>query len=183
MGWVDGFLDANKWVDDLVESVGATPEDALALDEIVYRLLAACAIGWLIGRVYHRTFTGKKLTASLPDTHMLLCIGGALIWLVVGNNLVRAFGLAGTIGLIRYRTIVRDPKDTPIILFSMVMGMSCGLGQFKIAIAGTMVVLCALVLLHRSHTRTQAIQQKNSNQFLDLKNGKQKPKDKHSPQP
>ena len=118
MGRVDGFLDANKWLDDLIESVGATPEDTLALDEIVYRVLVACVIGWLIGRVYQRTFTGKKFTTSLPDTHILLCIGGALIWLVVGNNLVRAFGLAGTIGLIRYRTTVRDPKDTPIILFS-----------------------------------------------------------------
>ena len=44
------------------------------------------------------------------------------------------YSLAGTIGLIRYRTRVRDPKDTTILLFSMVMGMACGLGQFKVAI-------------------------------------------------
>ena len=183
MGWVDNVLDANNWVDDLIESVGATPENALALDEITYRLLAACAIGWLIGRVYRRTFTGESYTTSLPDTHTLLCIGGALIWLVVGNNLVRAFGLAGTIGLIRYRTVVRDPKDTPIILFSMVLGMSCGLGQFKIAIVGMMIVLCMLVFLHWNHRKTQTIQNKNSKQLLDLMKDEQKPKDEHSPEP
>ncbi|MHC4673230.1 MAG: MgtC/SapB family protein [Planctomycetota bacterium] len=177
MSLVDGMLDANKWLDDLVEAVGATPEDTLALDEIVYRLLAACVIGWLIGQIYRRTFTGKKFNPTFPDTHMLLCIGGAMIWLVVGNNLVRAFGLAGTIGLIRYRTVVRDPKDTPILLFCMVMGMACGLGQFKVAFVGTIIVLCILVLLYRSHKKTLTIQEKDSNQLLDLMNDEQIPRD------
>lgn len=183
MGWVDGVLDANKWLDDLVESAGGVPEDALALDEIVFRLLAACVIGWVIGHVYRRTFTGRKFSPTLPDTHMLLCIGGAMIWLVVGNNIVRAFGLAGTIGLIRYRTVVRDPKDTPIILFSMVMGMACGLGQMKVAIVGTMVVLCILVYLHYSYKRTQLTKDKKASQLLDLVKGNETSRDEGSQKP
>lgn len=153
MGWVDDLLEANRWLDGIVREVGAPPEEGLGLDEIVLRLVAACVIGWVIGEVYRRTFTGRKFRPTLPDAHMLLCLGGALIWLVVGNNLVRAFGLAGTIGLIRYRTRVPDPKDTTILLFSMVMGMACGLGQLAVAMLGTMVVLTSLVFLHYTHRR------------------------------
>ena len=175
MSSVNDFLDANKWLDDIVESVGATPEDSLGVNEVLFRLVAACVTGYLIGQVYRRTFTGKKFGPTLPDTHMLLCLGGALIWLVVGNNLVRAFGLAGTIGLIRYRTVVRDPKDTTILLFSMVMGMACGLGQYAVALVGTIVVLLVLVLLHRSHQRAKAHQARKSKDLLDLLKDEEKP--------
>ena len=91
-----------------------------------------------------------------------------MIWLVVGDNLVRAFGLAGTIGLIRYRTVVRDPKGTTILLFSMVMGMASGLGQLTVAAVGTGVVLFALAFLHRAHRRKQAIEAVESKDLLAL---------------
>jgi hypothetical protein len=81
---------------------------------------------------------------SMPHTLLLLCLGGALVWLVVGNNIARAFGLAGMVGLIRYRTRLDDPKDTTILLFSMIMGMACGLGQYVVAIIGSLTVLSTL---------------------------------------
>ena len=86
---------------------------------------------------------------------MLLSLGGALIWLIVADNLVRAFGLAGTIGLIRFRTRIRDPKDTTVLFFSMILGMACGLGQFWIAGMGTAFVSATLVGMSVSHRRQQ----------------------------
>lgn len=154
--WGTGLFGAGNFFDDLVENIGATPEDALPLDAVALRLIVAGLLGFVIGKVYRRTFTGKKFNPTLPDTHVLLCLGGAMIWLVVGNNLVRAFGLAGTIGLIRYRTRVRDPKDTTILLFSMILGMASGLGQFPVAIVGASSVLITLTLLHRGHQQRAA---------------------------
>jgi uncharacterized membrane protein YhiD involved in acid resistance len=165
---LDSLFDDYPVLDDAIESVAGAKDGQLGIDEVVIRLVAACVIGWLIGQVYRRTFTGKRFGPTLPDTHMLLCLGGALIWLVVGNNIVRAFGLAGTIGLIRYRTVVRDPKDTTILLFSMIMGMACGLGQLAVAILGTIVVLNVLILLHYRHRKAQAHQAKKSADLLDL---------------
>ena len=109
-----------------------------------------------------------------------------MIWLVVGDNLVRAFGLAGTIGLIRYRTVVRDPKDTTILLFSMVMGMACGLGQFVVALLGTAVIVCVLSFLYFSHRREQTTRSRQSANLLDLfdtteDEGRKKKKKKQKP--
>ncbi len=187
MSVLDNFLDEHPALDEVVDAIGGTSDEALGVHEVLLRLVAACIVGWAIGQVYRRTFTGKKFSRTLPDTHMLLCLGGALIWLVVGNNLVRAFGLAGTIGLIRYRTVVRDPKDTTILLFSMVMGMACGLGQYAVAIVGTLVVLNVLVLLHLRHRREQASQASKSADLLDLLGTEKKPrktrKNKKPPEP
>ncbi len=143
----------NELLDELVRAAGG---DAVAHPplQIAARLAAAMAIGWLLGFVYQKTHTGERFRISIPHTQMLLAVGGALIWLVVGDNLVRAFGLAGTIGLIRYRTRIRDPKDTTVLLFSMILGMACGLGQFVIAVIGTAFVVATLWWLKASQQRT-----------------------------
>ena len=161
-----GSLLANgSAVDRLVDAfVGLGEDTSVTTDQLAYRLLAACVLGWAIGQVYRLSYTGKRFGRTLPDTHMLLCLGGAMIWLVVGDSPVRAFGLAGTIGLIRYRTVVRDPKDTTVLLFSMIMGMACGLGQFRVAILGSVVIILAMLLLHYRHRRGQAREAKKASE-------------------
>ena len=135
-----GFLDN-------LQAWAAGPAEAMPLPDVVFSLVSAVLIGSLIGWTYRLTHTGSKVRPSMPHTLLLLCVGGCMIWLVVGNSLVRAFGLAGTIGLIRYRTSVPEPKDTTILLFSMILGMSCGLGQFPIAMAGAVTVLGLMIVL------------------------------------
>ncbi len=181
MNIIASFLEDHPDLERLInDAFGGTSDVQLGADVIAYRLIAACLIGWLVGHIYRRTYTGQRFAPTLPDTHLLLCLGGALIWLVVGDNLVRAFGLAGTIGLIRYRTIVRDPKDTTILLFSMVMGMACGLGQVLVALIGTAVVLSVLVLLYLGQRRARAVATKKTNDLLNLFDG-DKPERKNRP--
>ena len=142
-------------LDELVRAAGGSDIAHPPL-HIAARLAAALVVGWVLGAVYKRTHTGDKFVSAIPHAQMLLAVGGALIWLVVGDNLVRAFGLAGTIGLIRYRTRIRDPKDTTVLLFSMILGMACGLGQYAIAGIGSAFVVITLWLLSFSHRREQA---------------------------
>lgn len=141
-------------LDELVRAAGANeaPDPAL---HVATRLAAALILGWILAFVYKRTHTGERFTRTIPHAQVLLTVGGALIWLVVGNNLVRAFGLAGTIGLIRYRTRIRDPKDTTVLLFSMIIGMACGLGQYVVAAIGTVFVIVTLGSLALAYSREQ----------------------------
>lgn len=162
---VIGFLDQ---LDRIMKQYGGTTDERLGADIVLLRLLIAGMIGWLIGYVYRQTFTGKKFSPTLPDTHMLLALGGALIWLVVGNNMVRAFGLAGTIGLIRYRTIVRDPKDTTLLLFSMVLGMAAGLGSYEVAAVGFFMTIFTLLWLYYNDRRQRNAEAAKTKNILDL---------------
>lgn len=143
----------NEFLDQIMEQAKGSDGTVPAL-QVFLRLALALAIGWLLGFVYRRTHTGTKFTPAIPHAQVLLAVGGALIWLVVADNLVRAFGLAGTIGLIRYRTRIRDPKDTTVLLFSMILGMSCGLGQYVVAAIGTAFVVMTLYGLDYAHRRT-----------------------------
>jgi len=174
MKLTDGFLDAYPALDRLFGNIAGTSGEEYGVESVIARMVSAALVGWIIGQVYRRTFTGVRFNPTLPDTHVLLALGGALIWLVVGSSIVRAFGLAGTVGLIRYRTIVPDPKDTTILLFSLVMGMACGIGMLVVAWMGTLILLMVMVLLHWGHGRIRQTELENTN-LIELFKADQKP--------
>ena len=116
--------------------------------DVLIALSVAAGLGALQAAVYKFTLTGNRLfRPQMGYTLALLCIGGALIWLVIGNSLVRAFGLGGALALIRYRTRVRDPKDMPLVLFAMIIGMACGLKLYATAVIGTFFIALVLVII------------------------------------
>ena len=137
-----------SFVDRIFEMAGGT-EANHPPGVVAARMCAALVSGFLLAFIYRRTHTGVVFMAAIPHTLVMLAGGGCLIWLVVGDNIVRAFGLGGMIGLIRYRTRISDPKDTTVLLFAMITGMACGLGQYVVAGLGVTFVGVTLSLLKR----------------------------------
>jgi len=117
---------------------------------VLTKLALAGALGLILALVYRASYTGKrkKYSPSLMQSQLLLSISGCLIWILVANYLVRAFGLAGMVGLIRYRTRVRDPKDNVMVFLSMAIGMACGLSQVTAAIVSTAFICLVLFGMH-----------------------------------
>lgn len=64
----------------------------------------------------------------------------ALVIMVIGNNLARAFGLVGAMSIIRFRTAVKDPQDIMFIFFALGIGLSAGVGIYAITITGTLLI-------------------------------------------
>ena len=120
---------------------------------IIINLSLALILGLIYSFVYRLTYAGKKnkqLKAemkSMQYTILLLTVGGALIWIVVADNLVRAFGLAGALSLIRYRTVLREPMNTIKVFYAIILGMACGLSQYYTAIIGTFFICFVLALI------------------------------------
>jgi len=85
----------------------------------------------------------------MEQTQVLLCISGALMMIIIGNSLARAFGVAGAASIIRFRTPVDDPKDTISLFLLLGLGMACGLGAFALAGLGTAFLCGALLMLNR----------------------------------
>ena len=109
------------------------------------KLLAAASIGILITAIHAPSAPDRPLGRSMRHAQILLCVSGAMMMIIIGNNLARAFGIAGAASIIRFRTPVEDPKDVTIIFLLMALGMACGLGAF--AVAGLSTAFLALFLL------------------------------------
>jgi hypothetical protein len=86
---------------------------------------------------------------TLPTTLVLLTIVIALVTVVIGGSLARAFGLVGALSIVRFRTVVEDTRDTAFVIFAVVIGMAIGSGHAVLAMLGVPAILIAsLVMKH-----------------------------------
>jgi anti-anti-sigma factor len=111
------------------------------------KLVVAALIGLFITAIHQPTM--RERTPSMEQAQTLLCVSGAMMMIIIGNSLARAFGIAGAAGIIKFRTPVDDTKDATILFLLMGLGMSAGLGAFAVAGLGTAFLGTALVALDR----------------------------------
>jgi anti-anti-sigma factor len=115
----------------------------------LFKLTVAAGIALLITSVHRPLSSEQPNSRSMEQAQMLLCVAGALVMIIIGNSVARAFGVAGAASIIRFRTPVDDPKDITIIFLLLGLGMATGLGAFAVAALGTGFLCLFLLLLDR----------------------------------
>jgi anti-anti-sigma factor len=144
----------------LTDTSGATVLTVHPFVELA-KLVAAALIGILVTAVHQPASRDRGNSRSMEQAQMLLCMSGALMMIIIGNSLARAFGIAGAASIIRFRTPVDDPKDVTILFLLMGLGMSAGLGAFAVAGLGTAflcLTLVALDVMAKQQTRVMSVE-------------------------
>ena len=105
----------------MMDGLGAVT-DALGTDVIggemllaLTRLPLATGLASLLALRPRRRGTPVRNLAVI-HSQIILAVVGALVMLVVGQSLARAFGIVGAAGLVRYRAKIDDPKDAGVML-------------------------------------------------------------------
>jgi len=120
--------------------------------EIVLNLIFAFFLGFIISLVYKKTHKGLSYSQSFVLTTIFVAVIVAMVIMVIGNNLARAFALVGALSIIRFRTVVKDTKDTAYIFWSLAAGMASGTGNYFLAISGTAIIsMIAFVLNYTNY--------------------------------
>jgi uncharacterized membrane protein YhiD involved in acid resistance len=123
----------------LEQQQGQPLHDVYPLDEVkvaLIRLPLAAALGALLAMRPKRRGTPPR-TPAVIQTQIVLAIVGAVIMLVVGASLARAFGIVGAANLIRYRSKIDDPKDAVVMLCTLAVGLASGVGLYALALVST----------------------------------------------
>jgi uncharacterized membrane protein YhiD involved in acid resistance len=110
------------------------------------RLPLAAVLGTTLALRPRRRSQGARKVVVI-QTQIMLAVVGAVIMLVVGNSLSRAFGIVGAAGLIRYRSNIADPKDAVVMLSSLAAGLAAGVGLFRFAAGATVFMMIVLWLV------------------------------------
>ena len=108
--------------------------------EIIVNLVISFILGIIISLVYKKTHKGLSYSQSFLVTNIFVCVIVCMVIMIIGNSLARAFALVGALSIIRFRTVVKDTKDTAYIFWSLASGMACGTGSYFIALAGTIII-------------------------------------------
>jgi hypothetical protein len=114
-----------------------------SLGTAVVSLPLAAALGAMLAFRPRRRGTPPR-SAPVIQTQIILAIVGAVVMLVVGASLARAFGIVGAASLIRYRAKIEDPKDAGVMLSTLSVGLAAGVGLYALAVFGTLFVLAVL---------------------------------------
>lgn len=123
-----------------------TDSDSLTFRLLMVRLLAAVACGLCVAGVYRLSHgRDRNATPGLVTTLVLLSVLIALVSIVIGSSVARAFSLVGALSIVRFRTVVDDTRDTAFVIFTVVVGMASGAGLFIAALAGIPVVGLAAI--------------------------------------
>ncbi len=123
--------------------------EVASLLEAVVRLPLAAVLGAALAMRPRRAGTPPRRPAVV-QTQIILAVVGALVMIVVGASLARAFGVVGIAGLVRYRAKIEDPKDAGVMLAALGVGLAAGVGLYWLSPFATVFLLVLLYILETS---------------------------------
>lgn len=112
---------------------------------LVLSFVLCSAIGW----VYQVTHRGASFTQSFVQTLVLNGMVVAVIMLIVGSNIARAFALVGALSIIRFRNAVKETRDVGFIFFTMAIGMAIGTKFYLLAVIAAVVISLIILIMTR----------------------------------
>ena len=119
--------------------------------QIIFNLLLSFLLGLLISLVYKKTHKGLSYSQSFMVTNVFVTVIVCMVIMIIGNNLARAFALVGALSIIRFRTVVKDTKDTAYIFWSLASGMATGTGSYFLAIMGNLILTLIAFTLYKTN--------------------------------
>lgn len=122
--------------------------DQLTITSVLGILASSIIIGLVISLVYLLTHKKEGYSQAFCVALILLAPIVGMVILLIGNNVARAFSLAGAFALIRFRSAPGDPKDIAFVFMSVVMGLACGMGYWLYAGIATVIICAVIVILH-----------------------------------
>lgn len=132
-----------EWLRGVVQET--TP---IAVHIMAWRIVIALALGALVAWAYVLTHgRSARETRTLATTIVLLTGLLAMVSMVIGDSVARAFGLVGALSIVRFRTVVNDTRDTAFVIFSVIVGMAVGTGLLMVAAVGVPIVCAAAFVM------------------------------------
>jgi uncharacterized membrane protein YhiD involved in acid resistance len=124
----------------------------------LFSLLLSFVLSAVIGLVYWFTYSGKNFPNHFFQAIVMSSTVSSMVIMAVGNNLAAGFGIIGAIAIIRFRTLIRDPRNIIFIFASLSIGIATGVYGYAIAIAGTIIFCAVAISLHFSSFGSKSLQ-------------------------
>ena len=128
---------------------GTTGAGIFDLPELLLALTLSFVLCLMLAYTYRVTHRGLSYSISHVHTLIIMGVTTAIIMLIIGSNIARAFSLVGALSIIRFRNAVKETRDVGFLFMSMAIGMACGTGFYMVAIVFTLFVSGMMYFLFR----------------------------------
>lgn len=121
----------------------------LDLKTIILRMLVGTVIAFFIYISYALSHEGSIYSKKFNVSLMALTTITTAVMIVIGNNIALSLGMVGALSIVRFRTAIKDSRDTIYIFWAIVAGICCGAGDFPVAGIGSAFTFLVLLLFGR----------------------------------
>lgn len=121
----------------------------LTSQEIVLHITVSAVLCAAIYISYWYTHSGTAYSKKFNVSLVTLTILTATVMTVIGNNIALSLGMVGALSIVRFRTAIKDSRDTAYIFWTIIVGICCGVGDYLVAGVGTAMVFVVLLALGR----------------------------------
>ena len=128
---------------------------SLSLQEILFNLFAGVVVGGIIFLSYRFSHSGAVYSPKFNASLWMLTVVTSMVMCVIGNNVALSLGMVGALSIVRFRTAIKDARDTAYIFWCVAAGICCGISDFTIAIAGSAVLFLLMLAIgsNRANSR------------------------------
>lgn len=122
---------------------------SLSIEEIVLHVLVASLLGGVIYASYYYTHAGGVYSKKFNVSLIMMTVLTATVMTVIGNNIALSLGMVGALSIVRFRTAIKDSRDTTYIFWTIIVGICCGVGDYTVAATGSFMVFVLMLVLGR----------------------------------
>ncbi len=138
-------MDTKGFLDMLA---AASSSQSLGLQHVISALLLSFVLCSVLAKLYQLTFQSLSYSRSFVHTLILGGMITCMVMMSMGDSIARGVGVLGALSLIRFRTVVRDPRDMMFLFAALGLGIACGAGMYSVAVTGCVLISSVIVLLN-----------------------------------
>ena len=121
-------------------------QNDLTWQQIFINILFSALLGVLIYLSYYLSHRGTIYSKKFNLSLVVLTILTGTVMTVIGNNLALSLGMVGALSIVRFRTAIKDARDTMYIFWAIIVGICCGVSDFLVAGIGSAIVFAVLLI-------------------------------------
>jgi len=121
----------------LGDAQGLLAPGSQSLPVVFAKLLLAALLGGIIGYRQRPHYDDEDTVQA----YIIIGFTGAMMMILIGNEMVRAVSLLGASSIIRYRTQIRDPKALAALFVTLGIGIAVGLGLYELALIASLMIV------------------------------------------
>ncbi len=121
----------------------------LTTEAVVLRLAAATVIAAFVFISYWLSHDGSIYSKKFNVSLVAMTLITTTVMIVIGNNIALSLGMVGALSIVRFRTAIKDSRDTIYIFWTVVVGICCGSGDYTVAAIGSAFIFLILLIFGR----------------------------------
>ena len=141
----------------------------LTVNMIILNIAMAAALGFIIYISYYFSHIGTIYSKKFNVSLIVMTVLTGTVMTVIGNNIALSLGMVGALSIVRFRTAIKDSRDTMYIFWAVIVGICCGVGDYIVAAIGsafTFVILLALGAIKNDNRMLLIIRASRSRQSV-----------------